>query len=245
MARGSRRTPLIGSAFIRTLAALDDTLPAPTLKDAFAEKLCGWASWTDTIALSEALRGQPTPAGRPPAATSMARHTEEQGELHRVKDALSKTLADAPIPVWRPRPGRAAAPDTPEDFAPHRQRYLACQQAMDTAIAPLRRRVRAAMAGTSPGMARLAALDAVMEHVVGTRERTLLAQLPLATLERHFKRLRPTAPDGMPLPASPDPGPWLAQFRRDMHGLLLAELEFRLQPVEALLDAFHPPRLCP
>ena len=33
------------------------------------------------------------------------------------------------------------------------------------------------------------------------------------------------------------PGPWLERFRQEMRGLLLAELDLRLQPVEGLLEA--------
>ncbi len=68
-----------------------------------------------------------------------------------------------------------------------------------------------------------------MEQVVGAQERALLATVG-ARLEPRFDQLR-AAQDGAP------PGPWLERFRQEMRGLLLAELDLRLQPVEGLLEA--------
>jgi hypothetical protein len=96
---------------------------------------------------------------------------------------------------------------------------------MEVAIGPLRGRLRAVLAGRSPDMARLAALDAVMEQVLGAQEHRLLATLP-ALLEKHFVRLRDAGGDD-----------WRTVFQRDLQGVLLAELDIRLQPVEGLLEA--------
>ncbi len=85
-------------------------------------------------------------------------------------------------------------------------------------------------------MARLAAVDAVMERVLGTQERNLLASVP-GLLEGHFLRLRKAGQD--PANDDNDPGPWLDTFRADMRGVLLAELDFRFQPVEGLLAALR------
>jgi hypothetical protein len=88
-------------------------------------------------------------------------------------------------------------------------------------------------------MARLASVDVVMEQVLAARERSLLATVP-ALLEKHFKRLRQA---GQPAPDEPDsgiqPGAWLDVFRKDIRLVLLAELDFRFQPVEGLLEALR------
>ena len=242
MARESRRTPFTGSAFVRSLAALTD-LPAPASKDAFAERLCRWFDWTHAIALSSTLNGPAAPAtgpGAPPSA-----HVDER-EYHRVRATLVKAITALPEATAPPaRHSASATPTVPVPalgFAPHRQHYLARQQAMDAAIGPLRRRVRATLAGASPAMARLAAVDAIMEQVVGPKERTLLSAVP-ASLERHFDRLcpgRPEAPaDPSALSETPPSDAWLDRFRQDLQGLLLAELDFRLQPVEGLLEALR------
>ncbi|MFJ5383704.1 DUF3348 family protein, partial [Cupriavidus sp. CER94] len=120
-----------------------------------------------------------------------------------------------------------AAPDPAEaDFAVHRQRYVALQQQMEHEIAGLRARLRTALAARTAPAGRLAMLDAVMEQVLGPREQAVLAAVP-GMLEPHFTRLRGAE------------GAWLNEFRRDMQSVLLAELEIRFQPVDALLAALR------
>ncbi len=97
----------------------------------------------------------------------------------------------------------------------------------------------ARLAARSPAMARLASVDVVMEQVLAPRERSFLAAVP-GLLEKHFERLRPAdsaAPD--PAEAPGPPGPWLDAFHNDIRNVLLAELDFRFQPVEGLLDALR------
>ena len=126
------------------------------------------------------------------------------------------------------------------DYAIHRQRYLAMQQNMETSIAALRARLRGQLAARSAPMKQLAVLDAVMERALAGRERALLGRVPVL-LERHFQRLARQGQETLD-GASADalqPGPWLNTFRDDMRGLMLAELEVRLQPVRGLLAALR------
>jgi hypothetical protein len=76
-------------------------------------------------------------------------------------------------------------------------------------------------------LARLAEVDAVMEVALTSREHTLLAKVP-ELLAQRFARLHA---GGQPH--------WLDAFRRDMQSVLLAELDLRFQPVDALLAALH------
>lgn len=144
--------------------------------------------------------------------------------------------------------GRAPAPDATEmplDFAPYRLRCLARQQAMEAAIAPLRAQLRRALAARSPAAARLASVDAVMEQVLGEHERRLLAIVP-AQLEKRFLKLRaeavpPPAADADTHPRTMPTGhAWLTGFHHELQAVLLAELELRWQPIDALLAALHP-----
>ena len=204
-----RRTPLSGSGLIRLLATLGNT-DTPTPKDSFSDGLCRWFDWTDAISLSSALDGPQAASADAPSSRTAAMAAGR--ECRRVRDAVTKLAAPDP---------------TTDDFAPHRQRYLGWQQAMDTTISPLRRKLRASLSAASPALARLAAVDAVMEKVIGARERTLLATVP-AWLEQHFERVRIGAPDR-----------WREIFCQDMREVLLAELDLRMQPVEGLLEALH------
>ncbi|MFT3815136.1 MAG: DUF3348 family protein [Acidovorax sp.] len=212
MAQHTVRTPgLTGSALIRLLAdwAAPDGHASP--RTSFADGLSQWTGWTQAIALSAALE-------KPLAATGTpVRCEEEQGECERVRTALAQSIT---------RDAQAAGRSPLEaglGFSPYRQCYLARQQAMDTQIAALRERVRAALAASTPEGARLAAVDAVMAQALAAQERRLLGSLP-ALLEKRFRAQCPAGEGDDP-------------FRDDLQALLLAELELRLQPVQGLLKA--------
>ena len=243
LARDPRRTPLTGSSFVRTVAALD-AAPAPAAPDSFAQRLAHWFDWTHAFSLSAALGDaadrSDDPAGVPGFGGRAALAADER-ECARVRAALAKAIADAPAGgpeprrIGRPLAGSVAPTDMPADFATYRQRYTKCQLAMETQIVPLRRRLRTSLADRSPALAKLAELDTVMEQVVGAQERALLATLG-ARLEPCFDRLR-GVPEDAPIGTPSPPGPWLDRFRQEMRTLLLAELDLRLQPVEGLLEA--------
>ncbi len=249
MVRGSSGTRFTGSALIRLLAQLSE-LDVPESKSAFAERLSLWLTWTDAISLSAALDGGPARTTTPPSGAPRSARAEES-ELARVRTALTNSIAAGcactadtgrrtpPSPTLRDDAQAAA------DFATYRRRYAASQQAMESSIGPLRQRVREAVASTSNNLARLAAVDVVMEQVLSAHERGLLSTVP-TRLERHFERLRKAheqARADMQEPDEPNswvrPGGWLALFCKDMRSLLLAELDLRLQPVEGLLDALR------
>lgn len=214
---------LSGSTLVRLLArfAGKEVREPP---QATADRLSDWLGWTDAISLSTVLAGGAAQAG---ASARMSIGAEE-AECARVRAALTKTLAE----------GNAFT----SDFALYRQRYLARQHAMETAIGPLRARLRSKLATRSPDMARLAAVDAVMDQALGAKEHSLLGTVP-AVLEKHFKRLRQTVPalhdTEAPDPGDAHPDAWLETFRQDFQALLLAELEHRFQPVEGLLEALR------
>jgi hypothetical protein len=239
LARTARRTPLTGSTFIRTLAALND-VPAAEAPDAFAQRLARWFDWTHAFSLSAALSDAGVRSDVPPFGGLGALGADER-EFARVRSALAKMIADAPAGgaeprrIDRPLAGAVAPAEVPADFATYRRRYAKCQLAMETQIVPLRRRLRSTLADRSPALAKLAELDSVMEQVVGAQERALLATVA-GRLEPCFDQWR-GARDDMPSDVPSQPGPWLERFRQEMRGLLLAELDLRLQPVEGLLEA--------
>lgn len=239
LARDPRRTPLTGSSFVRTVAALD-AVQAPAAPDAFAQRLAHWFDWTQAFSLSAAL-GDAGARSDVPGFGGRGALAADERELARVRAALGKAIADAPDGgpeprrIGRPLAGTVAPTEMPVEFATYRQRYTKCQLAMETQIVPLRRRLRSSLADRSPALAKLAELDSVMEQVVGGHERALLATLG-ARLEPRFDQLRGVAEDA-PLGTPSQPGPWLDEFRREMRQLLLAELDLRLQPVEGLLEA--------
>ncbi|MGJ7524690.1 DUF3348 domain-containing protein [Variovorax sp. GB1P17] len=249
MAQASQRTVFHGSTLVRLLSRLTD-IDVRESRQGTADRLSQWFGWTDAISLSAALDGSPAAV----QSSARASGSAEETEFTRVRAALTQAIAEDSAPTVvkkRGNPLAAAAPagDTPVDaapaFAPYRRRYLTRQQAMETRIAPLRARVRATLAVRSPAMARLAAVDVVMEQALAAQERRLLATVPVL-LGTHFERLRQAAqpaPDDTQAPAEPDSEApsteWLNVFCKHMQDVLLAELDIRLQPVEGLLEALR------
>lgn len=213
---GLAGTGFTGPVLVRWLARLAE-VDVPESRQVFADRLGQWLSWADAISLSGAL-GAAIGSGTAAAG-------DDEGERTRVRAALAKAIADDG--AFRP-----GAIDARDGFVPYRRAYHQRQQAMDAGIGPLRARTRQTLAARSPALARLAAVDAVMEQALAPRERSLLSSVPVL-LERYFERLRRTAEEDGAADA------WRAQFAADMQGVLLAELDLRLQPVEGLLDALR------
>ena len=238
-----RRTRFTGAALVRLLAAMDD-VDTPASQAPFAERLSQWFGWTEAISLSSALTTGPAADVRP-LGTAVPSAIER--EAVRTRAALVKLLTEDRSPARRGaslrRQPASLTPEPPPaeiDFQVFRERYQDRQAAMDQAIGPLRRRIRSELTGASPALARLAALDTVMEQVVGGRERVLLANVPL-WLEQHFERLRRDARETAADASLPPPtdAAWLDTFRHDFRDVLLAELDLRMQPVDGLLDALR------
>ena len=234
MVQASRRTGFTGSPLVRLLSRLTDS-DVGQPRQTTAERLSQWFGWTDDISLSAALNAGPASS----LSSAKASASAEEAEFARVRAALTKAIASD-----------SAAPADATDFAPLRQRYLARQQAMEVAIGPLRSRLRTTLAGRSQAMAKLAAVDVVMEQVLAAQERSLMSSVP-SLLEKRFKRLRQAAleaqaeqseqTDQTEHPGSaPRPAPaWQDVFHKDLQDVLLAELDFRFQPVEGLLEALR------
>ncbi|WP_346777942.1 DUF3348 domain-containing protein [Paraburkholderia sp. Ac-20340] len=231
-----------------------------------ADRLSQWLGWTDAIALSTVLSAPAPAVGR----VTRSDGEDEAQRCLSLRSALSKAIVtDAVLAPPRPSARYARgqqgapvpeAPELPADFAVFRQCYLALQQKMEADIGDMRTRLRNRLAGQSPEMAKLAALDALMERSLSVRERNLLSTVP-GLLARRFAALRKATqaaeaeaqaqttqaeaqaeaqPEAPPAANTENtPGSWLATFRKDMQSLLLAELDVRFQPVEGLLAALR------
>jgi hypothetical protein len=215
MLHGSSHPGVAGSELTRLLARFADPAetkgPPAAARPAFADRLGHWLGWTGAISLAGALNEA--------APRRMRGGGNEEADFQRVRAALAASIAAGPD----------EPASSPDDFGPHRRHCIARQYAMQEAIAALRRRLREALTRRSPALARLAAIDAVLEESIAAHERTLLALVPLG-LQAQFDRLRLGAADGVP---------WLNSFREDMQRVLQAELAHRLLPAQGLLDALQ------
>ncbi|MCB5364055.1 DUF3348 domain-containing protein [Pusillimonas sp. CC-YST705] len=227
----SKRLGLGSPTLVRLLASLADAA-VPVPEQPLAERLGQWLGWADAIALSGALNGAP------PSTSKSALRLEAggQGEYALLRASLQDAIQTVnALPSQRPgswggaHAGKASA--LPMDYPTYRQRYVAQQQKMETRIAEFRARLRSALAGHSPEMARLALVDAAMEQALAQREQTLLLNVPML-LEQRFDALKAQAAHSGQVASV-----WLAGFRQDMQNVLLAELALRLLPIEGLLAA--------
>ncbi|MBH1966498.1 MAG: DUF3348 domain-containing protein [Comamonadaceae bacterium] len=210
----SVQTSLTGSALVRLLEALSDSrVRVRDARTGFTDGLVQWVGWADAIALSAALERSPS------AAVVSEASLDERAECNRIRASLTQAAARAMAPTGH------SAMEASVGFGSLRKRYVTQQQAMEVAIGTLRERVRAELGARSPELARLAVLDTVMAQVLNVQERRLLATVP-GLLEKHYRRLRDEGS-----------GNWVTLLMQDMHTVLLAELDLRLQPVEGLIDA--------
>lgn len=238
MTQTTPRATIRGPTFIRLLARLADAADVPAPSQSMPDRLGHWLDWRHAIALSTALDDKPSKVD---GATQLDGAQEDA--CSRVRTALIQAIAGDPASAAFRQPGQgkdgAEEKDmgAPIDYSIFRQHYLTVQRRMQTAIGNLRNQLRGALAQKSAEMARLAEVDAVMEGVLGPRERQWMAQVP-TLLGQRFERLRQSA-QAHPTGAHLSQGAWLGVFRKDMQNLLLAELELRFQPVDGLLAALR------
>ena len=214
MLHGSPDPGLAGSELVRFLARLADVPAGPARPD-LPERLGHWLGWTGAISLAAVLNAGPAAAG--PGATPTP--GREEADFQRVRAGLQASI-DA---------GPDEHASSPTDFGPHRRHCLARQHAMQEAVAALRARLRDALARRGPALARVAALDAVLERHLAAHERSLLGLVPLR-LQAHFERLQRENDER-----------WPARFAADRAHLLRAELAHRLLPAQGLLDTLRAP----
>ncbi len=221
MAKLQQRAPVPGPAFIRQLARLVQTEPAPSTQT-LSERLSHWIDWNRAVNLSRALDAPPVGSETMEAASG----NEEFEACQRSRAALMDTITGFVVPQ----------DDRKIEFALFRKHCLDVQRSMQTATGRLRGRLRERVAAQSAALARLAEVDAVMEMTLSPREQSLLARVP-ALLETHFAALTGTAEGD----STPSRNAGLETFRRDMQDLLLAELEVRFLPIDSLLAALRTP----
>jgi hypothetical protein len=189
----------------------------------FAERLAQWLGAADAVRLHAALpQGPVADIPHTLAANALALHGQAAAEVARVRTALSEVIAAQAAQALRDAPPEAEAGHTP-----HRQRHAESQRQMALKIGPLRASVRQLVAQASPWLRQLALLDAALEHTLGAREPGLMASVPWL-LERRCEHTRRAQPPG-----------WHTTAANEVQTALQAELEFRLQPVMGLLQAWH------
>lgn len=208
-----------------------------------AERLGQWLSAVDAVQLDGALQAieaypaQARQRGLPVAALDVralqAALRDARAELTDMLTAGASVTAEGAQALHM-------------GYSPHHQRYLSLQKRMELAVAKLRGQVRQALSRGAVPLRQLAALDGILEQVLGAREQKLLTTVPVYLERRHTHwleahRLLRAASGQAGEHDAPEawaqPGGWLHSFRQDLRELLLAELQVRLQPIAGLIEA--------
>lgn len=214
-----------------------------------AEHLGQWLSAVDAVRFNGVLRSIESFSAQaclPGQAVDVRAMEDACHGLRAELDALIVPRS-APARAARGRvgsvPAEAIDSQVEVDFAPHGQRYLGLQKQMETRLSAARAQMRQWLAKGSPALRQLAALDGVLEQMLGAREQRLWALLPTCLEGRwahwrglHARQLEASGQDDVPQ-GWRQPGGWLFAFEQDVRALWLAEVQLRLQPVMGLLDA--------
>lgn len=236
MTRVLPRTHFHSSRLVRVLADLAAVKAAPT-GVALAEHLGLWVDYTDAITLCAVHNAGASSASAPPGAPAMG-STALAEEVKRLRAALEQSITSSSVPPLETDGSNiATARELGAAFEPYRRYYQAQQRDMQLAITALRAKVREALARTSPALRQLAALDAAFENILRERETRLLSGVPNLLRQRFAQWLKTQT--GAPAAATRSPKAPPTGFGKELHSVLLAELDLRLQTTQGLVEALH------
>lgn len=214
---------------------------ADVSKQDFAERVSQWVGAFDAVRLHDTLQSIKVACGDVNATALRGKTRLWEAELQSLRKLLVQSVVQS---------GAASVPAMQGDeadvsYAVYRKRYVDQQRQMEAKIGPFRAQVRQALDKGSPALRQLAALDAVMEQLLASREQGVLGRVP-GFLEGHFKQLRQAHQSAVDAAGLTDdaalwrqPGGWLHAFGQALNEVLLAELDVRLQPVTGLIEAFN------
>jgi hypothetical protein len=244
MTQTTPQASLNGSRLVRFLVDLSVSNAEVSHKH-FTERLGQLIDLSDSVDLA-AAHGKLLATSFQPSDVSVDKVIDE---YVRVRAAIVKFIINSFIlgggSSWLSLP-QSKAGITSEDmsaYQPFSQFYLTHQREMDSKVKQLRLKTRDSVSGLSAKMAQLCALDSALDDTLAIHSRQLFAEVP-KLLEKRFKHLFKVHQND--LSGDEDdpqlwmqPGGWLEQFSGEMQGLLLAELDVRLQPILGLIEALN------
>lgn len=238
-----------GSRLIRFLTDLAVSDAKISHKN-FAEQLGQLIDLSDSFALSDALRSlKRLPFNAKTDAAGKAEYSEAI-KAHFLQER--SIMVEAIVKSFVPNQGSLAlllpSADSEESINSGKTldgyvRFYAMQQSeMEHRIIKLRAQVREDLSGHSEELAQLAALDTAIGDTLAVPSRKLYTVVP-RLLRKRFNLLHDEHRQSADGDDNPqlwlETGGWLDNFYNEMQGLLLAELEVRLQPVLGLIEALE------
>ncbi|MFV0276383.1 MAG: DUF3348 family protein [Parahaliea sp.] len=208
------------------LVSLLASLGGPALKKVeprqFGPRLGGLIDLSSSVALADTLGGLDKAAFEV-AEEQPARARED---FFRVRAAMISAVMRSLVPgsgpsriIWPEEVSADGGADALKRF------YAAHQREMEARVRGLQERVRHVLLDTDPALARLATLDTALANALLSHTRRLFAGIP-ALVARRQVALREV-----------EGGP--QQLKAELQGLLLAEVDARLLPVQGLVEALE------
>ncbi|CAA0101888.1 Uncharacterised protein [Halioglobus japonicus] len=235
----AHQSPTKSSRLVRFLAELLDA-DVQLSHQRFIERLGQSFDLADSIKISAVHAKKIEATETPPEAEKDA----VKDEFQRVRASIISSAVQSFEPGasgMRTRfPELRAETATAETMSaePYLAFYVAQQRNIDFRIRDLHAATRDALTTLSPQLARLAALDAVLADPLLTPARRSFIVVPRLLRRRFDTLLEDLHSDNQD--ESNTRERWeqsLAQFRQEMQGLLLAEIETRLLPTLGLIEA--------
>lgn len=229
---------LLGSSeLIRKLQnLLDKDLPQSQTR--FSERLTQNMDFTSSLKLSE-VHGQLRLLDKKVSVISAAKPADDQKKalnsaFERVRRSIEKNIGQSfDLSIVQPRfpLPRIELEQEALDLSAYPKFYKAQQSEMSAKIQGLRTYVRETLSASSVNMAKLAILDNTLEETIGFPLRSGFSALS-KVISKYSQKIEAQWGEG-------DKPAQLAGFHGELHQLLLAELELRLQPIQGLLNAFN------
>jgi hypothetical protein len=247
--------PVISSRLQRVLLELA-VVDGELSQIQFADKLGELISLSDAIVLAESLRGLKKKPFTAADSSDNANTVFLQARAEMLGFIVNSFVLEgdeAPAggasSFILPRPNRDTLDDPNAGFVAYQRFYSLHQSEMDHRVVTLRRQLQHIMAGRTPELAQLAALDSSMADTMADFSRRAFAGIPHLLAKRFYslnqqyrqERLNDGATSSVADDASLwlKKDGWLDRFIREMQAVLLAELELRLMPVIGMLEALE------
>ena len=226
-----RKSALYGTVLVRFLTSLGLS-DAELSNDNFAERMSRLIGLSDSINIAQAHRNVSFEAGQSGGELQQTLKQDFDAVRQGIEEVIDRSFGD-PEKAGRLKMPVLKVEDGAPEYEPYQRFYMAQQREMDYRILPLWSNMREAVAGASPEMAQLAAIDTALGESLVPHAKELFGVVP-RLLKKRFEQLHDASGEQA---VSGEVPQWLKTFRTDMQELLFAELEVRLLPVIGLLEA--------
>ena len=206
----------------------------------FAQRLSQLIDLPDSISLASAhgnIASMPFEPAKVSAVT--VKEVFLRARASMMQSVIQSVARGSAATIVCPTETQANGPiDGSGDHEPYVKLYSAQQRKMNFATAKLHSDIRTACLGLSPQLAQLSELDQALNATLSIRYRRCFAVIPKLLQKRYRHIVRKFEQERQNHRRANDL--WLQlqeQFRSEVQGLLLAELETRLLPVLGLIEA--------